>query len=107
MYVGVQKDKGPLLRVLTTHLVVRRTAPYSLNCLAEGQGEAEEVIDEITKNVPPGCTGADCKALCNTACLLATRERIRFAKSLESELSVDGTASVSKSDRGEMIRLYR
>ncbi|KAL8431732.1 hypothetical protein ACSSS7_005058 [Eimeria intestinalis] len=92
VYVGVQQDKGPLLRAQTGPLVVRRVAPLSLRSLAAGQAEAEEVVASISRQVPPGATGADCRALCNTACLLATKERIRFARSLEGWSLMDEDA---------------
>ncbi|KAL8270337.1 hypothetical protein Esti_005724 [Eimeria stiedai] len=92
VYLGVQQDKGPLLKAQTGPLVVRRGAPLSLRSLAAAQPEAEEVVAGISRQVPPGATGADCRALCNTACLLATKERIQFARSLETALSLTPTA---------------
>ncbi|KAL8453549.1 hypothetical protein Emag_001768 [Eimeria magna] len=92
VYVGVQQDKAPLLRAQTGPLVVRRGAPHSLRSLASGQSESEDVIAGISRKVPPGATGADCRALCNTACLLATKERICFARSFERWSLVDEDA---------------
>ncbi|XP_026193043.1 peroxisome assembly factor 2 [Cyclospora cayetanensis] len=91
VYVGIQQDKGPILRALLMHLVVRQRAPSCLSSLHKGEVEVEAVIEELTKAIPPGCTGADCKALCNAASLLATRERIYFAQTLERALGLSPT----------------
>ncbi|KAL8426632.1 hypothetical protein Efla_005889 [Eimeria flavescens] len=92
VYVGVQLDKRPLLSAQTAKLVVRRRAPSCLASLAASEAEAAEVISEMAARVPPGFTGADCKALSTSACLLATKERIRFLKSLEAALSLAPSA---------------
>ncbi|CDJ37807.1 peroxisomal-type ATPase, putative, partial [Eimeria tenella] len=90
VYVGVQQDKGPLLHALTQQQIVLGAPAASLRALesSSSSSEAAAVLEQLKVDVHPGATGADCKALCSSAALMAIKEKIKFAKTLESALGL-------------------
>lgn len=86
VYVGIERDHQSLLRALTRHMVLDDVVDRpSCRQLPDGVSPVPPVLQAVSEALPPEFTGADCKALCTLAGLLAAKERIDIIKTMSSK----------------------
>lgn len=88
VYVGIQRDHRPLLKALTRHMTLDDVVDRpDLFQLPDSIPRESDVLQAVGQALPPQFTGADCKALCTLAGLLAAKERIDTIKTMSSKHS--------------------
>ncbi|PHJ20779.1 aaa family protein [Cystoisospora suis] len=89
VYVGIQRDHQSLLGALTRHMVLDDVVDRpSCRQMPDSVRPVPPLLQAVSEALPPQFTGADCKALCSLAGLLAAKERIDILKTMSSALQV-------------------
>ncbi|PFH33168.1 hypothetical protein BESB_083670 [Besnoitia besnoiti] len=88
VYVGLQKNRLPLLEALTRRMTLEDSVHYDAKTKASTRPRSRPLLQRVDEALPPQFTGADCKALCSTAGLMAVKETINFVDAMSKALQI-------------------
>ncbi|CEM06467.1 unnamed protein product [Vitrella brassicaformis CCMP3155] len=95
VYLGIPDDKRPLLTALLRKFRLQEvddTEPGPSSVTASGISTSSPLIERLARSVPATFTGADCRALCSEAFMLAIKERTALIQRLAESLGVSVSA---------------